>query len=144
MPSIGRASLAAVVLLCACGPGPLDTALADRWSVVSFIAIVGGNMVANGQGELVITVSGRTAAVTNICPDYSGAVSAIGSGDSAAWSGTLVCPATAIETCNSFSMVYTSATVRLLDSVLNVVATGTGTGCGVTNQAYTAFTSSNQ
>ena len=102
-------------------------------------------MVANGQGELVITTSGSTADVANICPDYSAGVRAIGSGDSAAWSGTLACPATPIRYLpNSFSMSYTSATVRLLDSVLNVVATGTGTGCGVTSQAYTAFTSSNQ
>ena len=139
-----RASVVAVVLCSACSQSSLDAALAGKWSVVSFIAIVGGNMVANGQGELVITTSGSTADVANICPDYSGGVRAIGSGDSAAWSGTLACPATPIDTCNSFSMSYTRTTVRLLDSVLNVVAMGTGTGCGVTSQAYTAFTSSNQ
>jgi hypothetical protein len=139
-----RASVAAVALLCACGPSPLDTALAGTWSVTSFVAIAGGNMVAYGQGELVIAVSGRTADVTNICPDYSGAMSATGSGDSAAWSGTLNCPATVITGCTSFTITNVSGTARLLGSVLNVIAAGTGTGCGVTDQVYTAFTSSNQ
>ncbi len=98
----------AAALLCACSPSngldyasPLDAALARTWSVVSFVSIVEGNegnMVAYGQGQLVIAVSGHTAEITNVCPDYSGAVSATGSGDSATWSGTLACPAMPLPT----------------------------------------------
>lgn len=137
------AVLIAGALLCACG---LDSSLAGKWQVVSFTTTVDGgfgNIVAYGQGELDISVSGGSATIANICPDYSKAVNATGSGETASWSGALLCEPIPIESCSSFTATYSGGTVQLKDSVLIVVAQGTGTGCGATSQITNVFTSSN-
>jgi hypothetical protein len=85
---------------------------------------------------LAIEVNGSSAQISQVCPDNTGSLTATGSGDSASWSGTLVCPPVLFGSCSSVAMTYMSASVELnLPSdpgdvlTLGFSAGGTAAGC---------------
>ena len=92
---VRRAILGMVTsLLCACGSGPgapLNSALAGTWTGPVTVNYFGN--AASYTGHIVVAVSGNAASVAGVCPYGSGTLTATGSGNSATWSGELVCPA---------------------------------------------------
>ncbi|MGO9830703.1 MAG: hypothetical protein ACLPJH_11230 [Myxococcaceae bacterium] len=92
---------------------------------------------ANYTGHIVVTVSGNSASVAGVCPYgsgrlTSGTLTAAGSGNSATWSGNLVCPAFGFPGggCPSLVFTYQNVTGTLDGTTLTVVYTGTSAGCG--------------
>jgi len=77
-----------------------------------------------------VAVSGQNAAFTGVCLDASGSVTAHGSGNSASWSGSLVCPAVQF-TCGPVVMTFQSASATLNGSTMNVQGAGNAAGCGL-------------
>lgn len=139
--TLRTAAVAVFVLACACGGGgggdsgaegggaPLDTAFAGTWTGTTSMAFTGGGSTSY-TGKLVITVSGNTATVAKICPDGSQSAQASGSGDSASWSGNIVCPPVSFTNCASVTLTFQSATTTLNAGNLTLIATGSGSGCG--------------
>src|SRR5204863_3415910 len=81
-------------------------------------------------GGVKVAVSGQNAAFTGVCLDQSGSVTAHGSGNSASWSGSLVCPAVQF-TCGPVVMTFQSASATLNGSTMNVQGAGNAAGCGL-------------
>lgn len=124
---------AALLAACSNSPGePLNTALAGTWSGPVTLTYNSGGDSASYTGHIVVAVSGNSASVADVCPYGSGTLTATGSGNSATWSGNLVCPTLAFPGggCPSLVFTYQNATGTLNGTTLTVVFTGTSAGCG--------------
>ncbi len=136
-----RLLLLPILAALACGGSNdpvLDPAFAGTWTGTTTITFP-GYAPFYSSGQLLIAVSGQDANVTEICPDGSGGVTATGTGENAAWSGTYACPAVALGTCASVAITYTSASAILSNTTLSVVAAGTASGCGTTSDVTVSF-----
>jgi hypothetical protein len=141
-------ALTAVAILSACGGGgdgvtpppaapaaDLDARLTGTWPGTLTITPPAGIAPSSAPATLQVTVVGRTATISQVCPSGTGTVAATGSDRSAAWSGSLVCPAVALPgLCASVVATLSSATGTLSADglTLTVDAAGSGTGCFTT------------
>ena len=132
--------VAALLLLAAasgCGgtdtPTGLNPAFAGTWSGTSTLALATGEVVRTESSTVGITVSGQIGSLNPVCFDGTGTIQASGTGNSAAWTGSLACPAVAFPGCASTVLTWTSATAVLGATGTSVTATttGKGTGCGL-------------
>src|SRR5438128_1306077 len=91
---IGLGLIFATVLACggSSSGGSVNTAMNGTWSGPATLTI-SGEPSQTLSGQLQVAVSGKNATFTGVCLDGSGSVTAHGSGNSASWSGSLVCPA---------------------------------------------------
>jgi len=120
----------ALLALCACGSNTLNGAFAKAWLGTSTVTILGQAPV-NFPSQLNITVSGDNATLTNICPDGSGSITATGSGNSAAWSGSVNCFVPG-NNC-TLTLTYKSTALSLSSDNRTITsdASGTANGCGL-------------
>ena len=132
-------SLVAVLTLAACGgsdspAAALNPAFAGTWDGITTVTIPGAAPIAY-QGQLVISLSGASAAVGRVCPDGSGSLTMTGSGNAASWTGSLVCAPIAV-TCSgspgSLNITLTAAAGSLSGDTTTLTAQGSGTAtaCG--------------
>jgi hypothetical protein len=130
-----RTRTLAVLVLCACGSSPLNSAFGKAWLGTSTVTIPGQAPVSF-TSQLNITVSGDNATLTNLCPDGSGSLTATGSGNSAAWSGSVSCfiPGNGC----TLTLTYKSTALSLSSDnrTLTSDASGTASGCGL-NTTFT-------
>jgi hypothetical protein len=136
--------MAVAVALAGCGgtqapPGDLDPALGGTWSGNTLVAVTG--YTSTYPSQLVVETSGRTATISRICPDGSGAVVATGSGGAASWSGSLTCPPVAVSVCPAVTATLTSASGSLSadGTTLTALARGTASGCALTSAVALTF-----
>ena len=122
----------------------LNTAFNGTWTGPLALTIGNQSPQQLGNGQLVISVSGQNANVSQVCLDGSGSVAAHGSGNSASWSGSLACPPIQFTNCSSVVLTLTSASATLNGSVLTAQGAGTGTGCNTTQNFTITFTGSKQ
>ncbi len=124
----------ALLALCACGGSSdnLSSAIGKTWTGTTTFT-VNGQSQGNTASQLTITVSGKTATVTNVCPDGSVTITARGSGNSASWSGIVMC--TEQVNCGALTLTYNSATLTLSSDskTLTADASGTVSGCSFSN-----------
>ena len=142
--------IAAALALSACGggggaeappAGDLNPAFGGTWTgntVVTVPTFPSTTM----PGTLDVVVSGRSATITRLCPDGSGSVVATGGGDTASWSGTLVCQPIPVGACPSVTATLTSATGTLGAGGTKLTVNGVGTvsGCAASLGATLVFT----
>ena len=132
-----RALTLAFLALCACGGSSdnLNSAIGRTWTGTTTFSVNGQNQ-GNSAGQLTVTVSGKTANVTNVCKDGSVTITARGSGNSATWSGVVTC--TDQVNCGTLTLIYNSATLDLSsdNKTLTADASGTVTGCNWSNAAF--------
>jgi hypothetical protein len=146
MRTAALVSMVTVAALSACGGGSeplpdLNPALGGTWTGNTVVSIPGfPSSTYASQLELVVT--GTTATISKVCPDGFGAVTATGSGNAAAWTGTLACPPVATAQCAAVTSTLKSAngTLSADGLTLTAVATGTAAGCGLTVGATLTFT----
>jgi len=124
---IGLGVIFATVL--ACGGGDLNTAMNGKWAGQATLTI-SGESPQTIPGGVQVAVSRQSATFTGVCLDNSGSVTAHGSGNSASWSGSLVCPAVQF-TCGPVVMTFQSASATLNGSTMNVQGAGNAAGCGL-------------
>lgn len=138
---------------------PLDAGFSGAWLGTATLALTGKDPVPYSV-PFSVTASGNTATLRNACPGIvkqdsmrqqtlrmptEGArpvpsLDAAGSGASAAWSGTLLCPQVAVPGCAELAPSYSNATLTLTgDNQLTVVITGHAEGCGVTYPLLLTF-----
>jgi hypothetical protein len=136
----------AVAGLSACGGGSdplpdLNPAMGGTWTGNTVVSIP-GFPGSSSPSQLQLEVAGTTATISRVCPDGAGVIVASGSGNAAAWTGTLACPPVATAQCAAVTSTLKSANGTLsADGVnLTAVATGTATGCGLTVGATLTFT----
>lgn len=135
-----------LLLACACGvagpggPGPtgLDPALNGSWNGTA-TATIQGDPPYSYQARLVIAVSGNTASVADVCPNGDGSFVTTGSGESATWTGSLLCSTVALTGCSTVAFTYTSGSVSLNGGTLSAAGQGSGTGCGLTKPFTMSF-----
>jgi hypothetical protein len=106
----------------------------------SATANIQGDAPYTYTGQIVVSVGGQTANVSEVCPNGDGSFAASGSDDSASWSGTLACSAVALEGCGAVVFTYTSGSLSLGGNMLAASGAGSGTGCGITNSFTMSFT----
>ena len=128
------------VTLSGCGSGsgsqaPLNSAFAGTWAgTFAFAGAINGSP----SGQLVITLNGNSMQVGYLCPDGTGTVTASGSGNSASWSGSLVCPpASGLSNCSAAVLTFSSVAPSLSGTTLNALAQGNLSGCPSGNGAFT-------
>lgn len=159
---MGGLRICICLVLCACAgpvsdlrasesvesPSPLVRTLVGTWRCSGTLALAGRNPVAYAQGIQITTVGAR-ADVTSLCPgsvaqrkdrvrdsravgSKAPSISALGSGATASWSGSLTCPQIEIPGCDLVQITYTTATLAFsaTTNLLTVVARGTAVGCG--------------
>jgi len=131
-----------VLLLCvACGgsptgsvppppPPPLDPGFGGTW-VGPTSVVFEGNPPSSYIGRLDISVSRDRAVVLGVCPDGSGSVVAIGTGQHAQWDGQLRCPPIAFTACSAVVFTYFSGILMLNGNTLTAQGLGSASGCGV-------------
>jgi hypothetical protein len=83
-----------------------------------------GNVVGTFSGEVVVAVDGQMAEFSDFCPERGGPLTANGSGDFAAWQGSLVCPPISLRGCTNTVVTYNYATAAVSEDTLTVVASG--------------------
>jgi hypothetical protein len=132
-------------------PSPLVRTLVGTWRCSGTLALAGRSPVAYSQGIQITTVGAR-ADVTSLCPGSVAqrkdrvrgpeavgsngskvpSISALGSGATASWSGSLTCPQIEIPGCDIVEITYTTATLAFsaTTNLLTVVAKGTAVACG--------------
>lgn len=110
---------------------PLNPAFAKTWQGGAVLTFPGFTPLTY-EAQLSISVSGNNATVSHVCFDGSASVVASGSGNTANWSGTLVCPPVPVGNCSAVTATYNSAIASLSENntTLTVQASGTATGCG--------------
>ena len=134
-----RALTLAFLALCACGGSSdnLNAAIGKTWTGTTTIS-VNGQSQGNSAGQLTVTVSGKTADVSNVCGNGNGSVTitARGSGNSATWSGIVMC--TDPVNCGTLTLTYNSATLNLSsdNKTLTADASGTVSGCNWSNAPF--------
>ena len=117
------------------GQAGLDTAFRGLW-VGTFT--FDGALTGSAAGQLAFSVSGNSMQVGYLCPDSSGTVTASGTGDSASWSGSLVCPPTAgASSCPAAVFTFTSMSTTLSAATVNVLAQSSLSGCPSGNGPFT-------
>jgi hypothetical protein len=130
------------ISLSACGgssgsPGQagLNTAFGGLWVGTFTLA---GAITGSATGQLAVSVSGDSMDVGFLCPDGTGTVTASGSGNSASWSGSLVCPPTSgASNCPAGVFTFSSMASTLSGTTLNVLAQSNLSGCPSGNGAFT-------
>jgi hypothetical protein len=118
----------------ACGGssgGPLDPAMGGTWSGTATLTLQGGSP-QTFPGDLTLTVSGQDATMASVCLDGSGSVTMHGSGESASWQGSLVCPPVVFTGCSAVTLTFQSVNVALNGSTLTAQGAGSASGCGTT------------
>lgn len=139
--------IAAALAISGCGGGSsteplpdLNPALSGTWNGNTLVSVPGFPS-SSYPSQLVIAASGRTATITKVCPDGTGTVVASGSGNTAAWSGSLACPPVAVSGCPSVTATLTSASGSLSAdaTTLTVRAAGTASGCSFTSNVTLGF-----
>jgi hypothetical protein len=132
-------------------PSSLVRTLAGTWRCSGTLALAGRSPVVYSQSIRITTVGAR-ADVTSLCPGSVAqrterirgpeavgsngskvpSISALGSGATASWSGSLTCPSIEIPGCNLVEITYTTASLALsaTTNLLTVVAKGTAVACG--------------
>jgi hypothetical protein len=83
-----------------------------------------GTVVGSFSGEVAVAVDGNSAEFSDFCPIHGGTLTASGSGDFAAWQGTLVCPPISLRECKNTIITYDYATAVVSQDTLTVVASG--------------------
>jgi hypothetical protein len=140
-------TLAAVALLSACGGGSspepvsdLNPAMSGTWNG-TYTVTATGQALQTAPGTLEVAVAGRTATITKVCPDGSGTLVATGSGNNAAWAGTLACPPVAVSLCPTVVVTLTSANGSLSadGQTMTVVAHGRASACGLNPDVTLGF-----
>jgi len=130
-------SLALVMGACGGSDEPaasLNPAFSKTWTGTTTVTIPGVAPITY-QGQLVIAVSGGNATVTRVCLDGSGTLTMSGSGNSASWTGTLVCAPLAVD-CpagpGTLNITFYSANGTLSNNSTTLTAQGSGTAiaCG--------------
>lgn len=146
---MSKAALVVVSILAlaasACGgsaPAPaasLNPALAGTWSGTTRLTL--GSSTFSESSTVTVTVSGQQGTLYPVCFDGTGTITATGSGDTASWSGTMPCPAVALGGCSSVVLTFVSAGANYLslNDWLGASASGSATGCGVTQAATLTF-----
>jgi hypothetical protein len=139
--------IAAALALAGCGSSTTTEPLTDLNP--AFGGTWNGNTLVSAQGlpsssfpsQLVIVASGRTATITKVCPGGTGTVVASGSGNSAAWTGSLACPPVQVSACPAVTATLTSANGSLSAdaTTLTVQAAGTASGCSATSAVTLSF-----
>jgi hypothetical protein len=84
-----------------------------------------GTVMGSFSGEVAVAVDGRTVQVDDFCPERGGMFEATGANNSAAWQGTLVCPAIPVMDCPAATFTYSFAHATLNESTLTLIAAGT-------------------
>ena len=142
---------AALVLCAACGgtsgpPSPtpfpqLDPGFSGRWTGTTTVAIE-GNPTNTFTGQIGVSVSFDHALVTQICPDGSGSVVAVGIGVHAQWESAtpVTCPPVVFTNCAAVTFTYVSGILDLTGpNNLTAVGLGRASGCGVTLRLTTTL-----
>ncbi len=133
------AALLVALSLAACGGSDtpaagLNPAFAGTWDGITAVTIPGVTPITY-QGQLAISLSGNAAGVSRVCPDGSGSLTMTGTGNTASWTGSLVCAPIAV-TCSgtpgTLNITLTSATGSLSADTTTLTAQGSGTAtaCG--------------
>lgn len=139
--------IAAALALAGCGGSSstepltdLNPALSGTWNGNTLVSVP-SFPTSSYPSQLVIAASGRTATITRVCPDGTGTVVASGSGNTAAWSGSLACPPVTVSTCTTVIPTLTSANGSLSAdaTTLTVQAAGTVSGCFFTSNVTLVF-----
>ena len=130
-----RTRTLAFLALCACGSNTLNGAFAKAWLGTSTVTILGQAPV-DFPSQLNITVSGDSATLTNICPDGSGSMTATGSGNSAAWSGSVACFVPGNSCTVTLTYKSTALSLSTDNRTITSDASGTADGCGL-NTTFT-------
>ena len=118
----------------ACGGssgGNLDAAMGGTWSGTATLTLQGASP-QTFAGDLTLTVSGQDATMASVCLDGSGSVTMHGSGRSASWQGSLVCPPVQFTSCSAVTMTFQSVNVTLNGSTLTAQGAGSASGCTTT------------
>lgn len=139
--------IAAALALAGCGGSSstepltdLNPAFSGTWNGNTLVTVPGFS-TSSYASQLVIAASGRTATITKVCPDGTGTVVASGSGNTAAWSGSLACPPVPVSGCPLVTATLTSANGSLSAdaTTLTVQAAGTASGCSFTSNVTLGF-----
>jgi hypothetical protein len=145
------AGLVSALAVSACGgsdtpaasldPGSLNPAFAKSWNgTITATATMPGSTPVSHGWQMIIAVSGANATVSRICADGSGTVTMSGSGNSASWTGSWVCPVMPFDSCAAFVFKWTSASVVLSSDNATLTAEGSGsgggTGCGASSVTF--------
>ena len=116
--------------LAGCGSEKLNAAFSGLWTGPATLTM--GSYTATETVQLTITLpSETTLTIAPVCPGNVGSITATGSGNSASWSGSQVCPAFAIGSCASVTVTLTSGTGSLSSDgkTLSAQESGTASGC---------------
>ena len=132
--------------LAACGgsdspSAALNSAFNGSWVGTSTLTAQGYAPLTY-QGQTSVAVSVSTATLSNICPGGGSSITATGSGNTASWTGSVVCPAVnVVGFCSSVVFTATSATMSLSQdgATLTAQASGQGVGCGGTLAVTLSF-----
>lgn len=137
-----RTFLAVVALgLAGCGSDKLNPAFVGVWT--GPVVLTMGTGTYTGTVRLSVTLpSETTATLSPVCLDSTGSITATGSGDSASWAGTMVCPPVGIGQCAAVTLTLTSGKASLSSDgkTLSGQAFGTASGCSTNTNFSWTFT----
>ncbi len=126
-----RLLVVAVALgLAGCGSDKLNAAFSGLWTGPATLTM--GSFDSTETVQITITLPTETTlTISPVCPGNAGSITAGGSGNSASWSGTQVCPPFAVGSCASVTVTLTSGTASLSSDgkTLTAQASGTASGC---------------
>jgi hypothetical protein len=139
-------ALAAVMSFAACGGSgtnastPLNPAMSGTWLGVTTVFIPGYSPISY-DSHLAVAAAGGSATISAVCFDGSGALQAVGSGNTASWHGVLACPPAAVSICPSAAVTFASATGTLSADGAALTAQGSGSmsGCGMDSTVSISF-----
>lgn len=121
-----RVSLLIMILACGCGdlrpPDDVPQAFAGDWNGHVVVSLW-PEIVREYDASLSVSVAGKVATITGMCPDGTGAVTPFGFDGVLSWSGSVECAPSWIIGC-AVRLEYTSATVTLADGDLVLHAAG--------------------
>ncbi len=116
----------------------VNTAMAGTW-FGTYTVTFAGQSPFSYTGQIIFSVAGDMLTATDVCPDNSGTLVATGSGNTATWTGTLVCPAHDVGGCPTLAYTFTSATATLDSAGTTMMTQGSGTytGCSGSSGSFT-------
>jgi hypothetical protein len=139
--------LGALSILLACGGSDNSSALngsfAGTWNGATTLTLAGYSPYSY-PASLVIAVNDVGATASNICPGigdgHTLTLTVQGSGNSATWSGILVCNPVQFSGCSSVVFTFNNASAALNpDGSLSGQGSGSASGCGMTLDFTFAF-----